>query len=123
MKKGFTTLKKGDVIKVGDLIRLTQEWGVNNYTWYIPAARTGTLVRANIDDKDEDGKNEVTEAADGAYYVIKYVYHDRDDSTRDYTFYFFDDKSMLVANNSDGLIVVGVGQGPSRPTCTIAVNE
>lgn len=111
MKKGFTTFSLGDVIKVGDPIRLTQEWDVNNHSWYLPAGKTGTLVRANIDDS---GK--VTEAAEGAYYVIKYVYDD------DYTFYFFYDKSMPVGKTSGGLVVTNVDVSGDKPTCTIGVN-
>lgn len=117
MKKGFTTFSENSVIKVGDLIRLTQEWDVNNHSWYLPAGKTGTLVRANI-----DGDGNVTEAADGAYYVIKYVYHDLEGDDDDYTFYFFDDKSMPVLATSDGLVVKNVNTSGAMPTCTIGVN-
>lgn len=119
MKKGFTTFSENSVIKVGDLIRLTQEWDVNNHSWYLPAGKTGTLVRADIDDS---GK--VTEAADGAYYVIKVIYHDPNDVNHDndYNFYFFDDKSMPVGKTSDGLVVKNVDVSGTMPTCIIGVN-
>ena len=117
MKKGFTKFKNGDVIKVGDLIRLTQEWDVNNHSWYLPAGKTGTLVRANI-----DGNGKVTEAANGAYYVIRYVYHDLEGDDDDYTFYFFDDKPIPVLATSDGLVVTNVDVNGTKPTCTIGVN-
>lgn len=117
MKKGFTTFSENSVIKVGDLIRLTQEWDVNNHSWYLPAGKTGTLVRANIDDSGN-----VTEDENGAYYVIKYVYHDLEGDDDDYTFYFFDDKSMPVGKTSDGLIVTNVDVSGAKPTCTIGVN-
>ena len=117
MKKGFTKFSENSVIKVGDLIRLTQEWDVNNHSWYLPAGKTGTLVRANI-----DGNKNVTEAANGAYYVIKYVYHDLEGDDDDYTFYFFDDKSMPVGANSDGLVVKNVNTSGAMPTCIIGVN-
>lgn len=122
MKKGFTTFRPSDVIKVGDPIRLTQEWKVyvGDTQWgFFPRAKTGTLVRANIDDS---GK--VTEAADGAYYVIKVIYHDPNDANHDndYNFYFFDDKSMPVLATSDGLVVKNVDVSGTMPTCTIGVN-
>lgn len=122
MKKGFTTFSLGDVIKVGDPIRLTQEWKVyvGDTQWgYFPRAKTGTLVRANIGDS-----RKVTEAANGAYYVIKVIYHDPNDLNHDndYNFYFFDDKSMPVGTNSDGLVVTNVNTSGAMPTCTIGVN-
>ncbi len=122
MKKGFTTFRPSDVIKVGDPIRLTQEWKVyvGDTQWgYFPRAKTGTLVRANIDDS---GK--VTEAEDGAYYVIKVIYHDPNDNNHDndYNFYFFDDKSMPVLATPDGLVVKNVDINGTKPTCTIGVN-
>lgn len=117
MKKGFTTFSENSVIQVGDPIRLTQEWDVNNHSWYLPAGKTGTLVRANIDDSGN-----VTEDEYGAYYVIKYVYHDLEGDDPDYTFYFFDDKSMPVGKTSDGLVVKNVDVSGTKPTCTIGVN-
>ena len=119
MKKGFTTFSENSVIKVGDFIRLTQEWDVNNHSWYLPAGKTGTLVRANI-----DGNGKVTEAANGAYYVIKVIYHDPNDANHDndYNFYFFDDKSMPVLATPDGLVVTNVDVNGTKPTCTIGVN-
>lgn len=122
MKKGFTTFRPSDVIKVGDPIRLTQEWKVyvGDTQWgYFPRAKTGTLVRANIDDS---GK--VTEDEYGAYYVIKVIYHDPNDANHDndYNFYFFDDKSMPVLTTSDGLVVKNVDVSGTMPTCTIGVN-
>lgn len=122
MKKGFTTFSLGDVIKVGDPIRLTQEWKVyvGDTQWgYFPRAKTGTLVRADIDDSGN-----VTEDENGAYYVIKVIYHDPNDANHDndYNFYFFDDKSMPVLATSDGLVVKNVDVSGTMPTCTIGVN-
>ena len=103
----FTTFQEGDIIKVGDKIHVDY-WMVNNL-YYLTPTDTYTLVRANIDDQ-----NNITEAADGAYYVLLF-------EIAGAPFYKDFGKSFLATANSEGLEVTAVDTSADPKTLTLAV--
>ena len=103
----FTTFQEGDIIKVGDKIHVDY-WMVNNL-YYLTPTDTYTLVRANIDDQ-----NNITEAADGAYYVLLF-------EIAGTPFYKDFGKSFLATANSEGLEVTAVDTSADPKTLTLAV--
>ena len=115
----WTSLKVGDVIKLGDKIEVPAEgdgWGINGNI-LSNAWGPYTLIRANIVQEHEYDDPEVTEAEDGAYYVFK---------AENDGFYPLSNIAkgggLVVTGTSDGLVVTDVGD-LGIPVFTVAVHE
>ncbi len=117
----WNSLQVGDVIKVGDQLRPSEEWGsANDHGVIKPAWAPYTLLRANIA-QDEYDEPVVTEAEDGAYYVLKFTHP----SAGTYYLLANSAKGTLLAATatSDGLEVTNVGDYYGTPQFTFAVHE
>ena len=117
----WTSLSVGDVIKVGDQLSPSVEWGsANDYGVIKPDWAPYTLLRANIA-QDEYDELVVTEAEDGAYYVLKFTHPSAG------TYYLLSNsaKGTLLAATatSDGLEVTNVGDYYGTPQFTFAVHD
>ena len=116
----YTALSGGEVLHVGDIIEVPvgQEWYINNAYYLMPNYNPFTVVSANItgDPDDPEVGITVTEAADGAYYVIK---------NKDGEWFFTGGYSRLpVTGTSDGIYVTYNGVSFSgAPKYTFSVHE
>ena len=114
--KTYTNLKGGEVLHVGDIIEIPdgQEWRINNS--YIKSSRNPlTVVRANITFDQWDDLT-VTEAADGAYYVIK--------DTGGWYYCTYEGDTLPVTVTSDGIYVTYNGiLWDEYPDYTFSVHE
>ena len=118
----WTALKVGDVIKVGDQLSPSVEWeSANDYGVIKPDWAPYTLLRANIAQENEWDDPVVTEAEDGAYYVLKFTHP----SAGTYYLLANSAKGTLLAATatSDGLEVTNVGDDYGTPAFTFAVHE
>ena len=98
----YTALSGGEVLHVGDIIEVPvgKEWYINTAYYFSRDYNPFTVVRANITGDEEEGLT-VTEAADGAYYVIK---------DKDGNWYFTGEENRLpVTVTSDGIYVTSNG--------------
>ena len=117
----WTSLSVGDVIKVGDQLSPSEEWkSANDHGIIKPAWAPYTLLRANIA-QDEYDEPVVTEAEDGAYYVLKFTHPSAG------TYYLLANSAictLLAATaTSDGLEVTNVEDYYGTPQFTFAVHE
>jgi hypothetical protein len=96
----YTALSGGEVLHVGDIIEVPvgKEWCINNDFYFVPDNNPITVVRANITGDLFDMT--VTEAADGAYYVIK---------LNNGSLKFTGSKKLPVTGTSDGIYVTKNG--------------
>ena len=112
----YTALSGGEVLHVGDIIEIPdgQEWRINNS--YIMSSRNPlTVVRANIT-FDQWDELTVTEAADGAYYVIK--------DTGGWYYCTYEGFTLPVTGTSDGIYVTYNGiLWDEYPDYTFSVHE
>ena len=112
----YTALSGGEVLHVGDIIEIPdgQEWRINNS--YIMSSRNPlTVVRANIT-IDQWDELTVTEAADGAYYVIK--------DTGGWYYCTYEGFTLPVTGTSDGIYVTYNGiLWDEYPDYTFSVHE
>ena len=112
----YTALSGGEVLHVGDIIEVPdgKEWYINTAHYLMPNHNPFTVVRANITGEEEEVT--VTEAADGAYYVIK---------DKDGNWYFTSEiRRLPVTGTSDGIYVTSSGFTLSgTPKYTFSVHE
>jgi len=120
--KVWTSLTLGDVIKVGDQLNPGEEWtSANDYGVIKPAWAPYTLLRANIVQEHEWDDPEVTEAEDGAYYVLRFTHPT---SGTSYLLSTAGKGELLAATaTSDGLEVTNVEDFYGTPMYTFAVHE
>lgn len=111
----FTSLSNGDVIKVGDTLNSTTEYGNSTQAWFMGPSATWTLVRADITE-GQFHQVTVTENNDGAYYTFKSV----DKSNGNVVFLDIPLPRVSVTNTSDGVVVSRPG---NNYTITFAVHE
>ena len=110
----YTNLQGGEVLHVGDIIEVPvgQEWSINNDFYFVPDNNPITVVRVNITGDLFDMT--VTEAADGAYYVIK---------LNNGSLKFTGSKKLPVTETSDGIYVTYNGIQGGNPSYTFSVHE
>ena len=112
----YTALSGGEVLHVGDIIEVPdgKEWYINTAHYFMPNHNPFTVVRANITGEEEEVT--VTEAADGAYYVIK---------DKDGNWYLTGEiRRLPVTGTSDGIYVTSSGATFSgTPKYTFSVHE
>ena len=111
----YTELKGGEVLHVGDIIEVPvgQEWSINDAYYLSLDYNPFTVVRANLTGDPEEPT--VTEAADGAYYVIK-------DNNGLY-YFIHGDLRLPVTETSDGIYVTYNGIQGGYPSYTFSVHE
>jgi len=110
----YTALSGGEVLHVGDIIEVPvgQQWYINDGYYLKPNFNPFTVVRANI--TGAEGPT-VTEAADGAYYVIK---------LNGGWFFTEEDSRLPVTGTSDGIYVTYDGVTSfGAPKYTFSVHE
>ena len=114
----YTELNGGEVLHVGDIINVPngEEWGLNGGNYYINSDYSPyTVVRANITPGEEE--ETITEAEDGAYYVIK-------SNNVDSPYLFYSGSNLLpVTSTSDGILVTYNGISWGYKTYTFTVHE
>ena len=94
----YTELNGGEVLHPGDIIDVPsgESWDINGYTFARDWGSPYTVLRANVTLLPYDAPI-VSEAEDGAYYVIK---------DKDGWIFFSDDGFLLpVTSTSDGILV------------------
>jgi len=113
----YTELKGGEVLHVGDIIEVPdgQEWSINGAYYFTHVNSPVTVVRANITFGPNPWDTTVTEAADGAYYVIKNKYGDWTFTEKDL--------NLPVTETSDGIYVTYNGVLYGFPDYTFSVHE
>ena len=104
--KTYSTLPVGTLLKLGDQLDLNTNVHINSEQWVESSKAPFTLVRANV------VGSTVTEAADGAHYVLK----DKDGG------FHLQENNFLASEASDGLYVASYNSPNNSYVCCTHVN-